>query len=159
MYVKRQLYLDCDGVLADFDQHFFDCFNMTPRLAEEKMGKETFWNIIQFGTDDFYKNLPLMPGANDLFDAVEHLRPLILTGCPLGGWAEPQKVDWGRHYFPGTPVVTCMSRDKRDYCKPGDVLVDDRPHYKDLWEEAGGIFILHTSAERSISALRFYNIL
>ena len=35
--------------------------------------------------------------------------------------------------------------------QPGDILIDDWPKYKHLWEEAGGIFILHTSAAQSIA--------
>jgi len=28
----------------------------------------------------------------DLFEAVAPMRPVILTGCPRGGWAQPQKL-------------------------------------------------------------------
>ena len=41
----------------------------------------------------------------------------------------------------------------------GDVLIDDRAKYRHLWEEAGGIFIHHTSASSSIEALRQLEIL
>jgi hypothetical protein len=32
----------------------------------------------------------------------------------------------------------------------GDVLVDDWPKYRHLWEAAGSIFILHENADKSI---------
>jgi hypothetical protein len=95
-----------------------------------------------------------MPDARELFDAVRHLRPIILTGCPRGGWAEMQKLAWAAEHFPGTPMVVCRARDKCDYCVPGDILIDDRPQYRDRWEKAGGAFIHHTSAKESISELR-----
>lgn len=155
--IRRQIYIDCDGVLADFDKHFKDCFGMEPQLFEEAYGKKEFWQVIQYGTEHFYLNLPLMEGAKQLMDAVIHTRPIILTGCPMGGWAEPQKVEWARSLFLGVPMVTCMSRDKSDYCLPGDVLVDDREHYKDLWEDEGGVFITHKNAFQSISSLKFFN--
>ena len=47
-----------------------------------------------------------------------------------------------------------MARDKCEFATPGAVLVDDRPQYAHLWEERGGIFVLHTSAAASIAALR-----
>ena len=94
-----------------------------------------------------------MPDALDLFEAVEALRPIILTGCPRGGWAEPQKLAWAAEHFPGIPMVVCASKDKRDYCKPGDVLIDDRPKHRAKWEDAGGVWITHNSARQSIDAL------
>lgn len=145
-----RLYLDCDGVLADFDSAIIDHFGEPPPRPEERLGSEAFWQAVR-SIPGFYRNLPLMPDAKKLFAAVEHLRPIILTGCPLGGWAQPQKIAWAVEHFPGTPMITCASRDKRVYCKPGDVLIDDRPHYSRLWAEAGGIFIQHYSAEKSIA--------
>jgi hypothetical protein len=103
--------------------------------------------------------LPLTPDARLLFDAVAHLHPIILTGCPMGGWAEPQKVEWAAEHFPGTEIITCMSREKYLHMQPGDVLVDDYLKYRDRWEEAGGIFIHHTSAKSTIAALKRIGLL
>ncbi|MEO6579952.1 MAG: hypothetical protein ABIN83_02225 [Sphingomicrobium sp.] len=148
------LFLDCDGVLADFDAGACAALDgLTPRLFEERHSRREFWKRLA-QTPNFYATLPLMPDAKLLFDAVERLRPTILTGLPLGEWAAPQKVAWAEHHFPGTPIITCMARDKVRYMKPGDVLVDDREDHRLKWEDAGGIFITHENAERSIAALR-----
>ncbi len=149
-----KLFLDCDGVLADFDAGSRALLGgMTPHQFEERHGKREFWRRLA-NAPDFYNTLPLMADAQDLFDAVAHLRPTILTGLPLGTWAAPQKVAWAERHFPGTPIITCMARDKVRYMAEGDVLVDDRADHRGKWEEAGGIFILHEKAERSIAALR-----
>lgn len=139
-----RLYLDCDGVLADFDTAFESRFGHPPREYEDTHGTKVFWRNIREDAPEFYRRLPLMPHAKELFAAVEDLRPIILTGCPLGGWAEMQKLAWAAEHFPGIPMITCMSKDKRLYCKPGDVLVDDMLRYKDRWEDAGGVFIHFT---------------
>jgi hypothetical protein len=90
----------------------------------------------------------------ELYQAVAHLNPILLTGCPDGGWAEPQKIAWAAHHFPRAKIITCRSKDKSLYIqKPGDVLVDDYLRYKHLWEQAGGIFVHHVSAKRSIAHL------
>jgi hypothetical protein len=47
-----------------------------------------------------------------------------------------------------------MARDKDRYLEAGDVLVDDREDHRSKWEDAGGIFVTHKNAERSIAALR-----
>jgi hypothetical protein len=103
--------------------------------------------------------LPLLPDARKLFEVVKHLNPVILTGCPLGGWAEGQKHRWAATHFPGTRMIVCMAREKSMHMKPGDVLVDDYVKYKDLWEDAGGIFIHHTSADKTIAELRRIGLL
>jgi hypothetical protein len=153
-----QLFLDCDGVLADFDTAAEQVFGMPSRQAEQKLGAKQFWRKLR-NHDDFYGSLPLLRDARKLFDAVKHLNPIILTGCPLGGWAEGQKHRWATTHFPGTRMITCMAREKRMHMKPGDVLVDDFLKFKDIWEEAGGIFIHHTSADRSIAELHRIGLL
>jgi hypothetical protein len=146
----KRLFLDCDGVLADFDGAFTARFGHPPRAYEARHGSAALWRDIRKEQPLFYLYLPLLPDARELYDAVAHLEPTILTGCPAGGWAEPQKVAWAGVHFPGVPMITCLSRDKREHCRPGDVLVDDYAKYRSLWEEAGGVFILHRSAAESI---------
>jgi len=149
----RHLFLDCDGVLADFDFAARQLFGMESHAAEEALGSKEFWRRIRT-SGDFYRRLPLVADALELYRAVAHLKPTILTGCPPGEWSEPQKIEWAQEYFPGVPMITCASREKfRHIAHPGDVLVDDYLRYKDLWEQAGGIFIQHTSAQDSIRKL------
>ena len=149
-----KLFLDCDGVLADFDAGAREILGgMTPEQFEERHSKREFWRRLA-DAPDFYNSLPLMPDAQILFDAVAHLRPTILTGLPLGKWAAPQKVAWAERHFPGTPIITCMARDKVRYMASGDVLVDDRADHRARWENAGGSFVTHKNAERSLAALR-----
>jgi hypothetical protein len=151
----KRLYIDCDGVLADFDGGFERMFGMPPKAYEEMHGIEEFWRAIRHARPGFYLTLRLLPETRELMTAVSDLRPIILTGCPRGGWAETQKLRWARKHFPGIPMVTCMASDKRLYCQPGDVLVDDLEKYRHLWEKAGGKFILHRdvpSTMRQINA-------
>ena len=151
----RQLYLDCDGVLADFDKSATAILGAPPRRYEERHGIGRFWKMLA-SAPDFYFSLPLMPDAMQLFDAVKHLDPIILTGLPRGNWAADQKMRWAAKHFPGVRMITCMARDKRDHAKEGDVLVDDNSKYRHLWEQAGGIFVHHKNAAQSIEELREY---
>jgi hypothetical protein len=152
-YKMNQLFLDCDGVLADFDTAAEQIFNQNSREAEATVGTDSFWNRLS-GRDNFYGNLPLLPDAMQLYQAVAHLKPIILTGCPQGGWSEPQKVEWAARHFPGVPIITCRSKEKFLHLRhPGDILVDDYLKYRHLWEEAGGIFVHHTSARETIDRL------
>jgi hypothetical protein len=148
----RQLYLDCDGVLADFDAGAVKLFGMKPRAFQERYGAGKMWARLA-SAPDFYGTLPLMPGATELFEAVRHLEPVILTGLPRGNWAAPQKVRWAATHFPGTRIITCMAVDKRNHAKEGDVLVDDMLKHAHLWEGAGGIFVHHRTVPETMQAL------
>ena len=147
-----QLYLDCDGVLADFERAATALFGMGSRQFEKRYGPPAFWKKIA-AHPDFYGTLPLMPDAMRLFDAVRHLDPVILTGLPRGNWAAPQKVRWAAEHFPGTRIITCLAADKRQHAREGDILVDDTLKYRDLWTGAGGVFVHHRDAESSIAEL------
>jgi hypothetical protein len=114
--MARQLYLDCDGVLADFDKGATAILGLPPRAFEQRHGLRKFWARLA-EAPDFYFGLPLMPDAMRLFEAVRHLDPIILTGLPRGNWAADQKVRWAAHHFPGTRIITTMARDKRDHCR------------------------------------------
>jgi hypothetical protein len=153
--MTRQLFLDCDGVLADFDKSATAILGLPPRAFEKRHGLGRFWQKLA-SAPDFYFGLPLIPDAMELFEAVRHLRPIILTGLPRGTWAADQKVRWAAEYFPGTRIITTLARDKRNHAKPGDVLVDDQLRHRHLWEEMGGIFIHHRNARRTLAELSRY---
>jgi hypothetical protein len=152
--VRKQphLFLDCDGVLADFDAGAKRILGMTPAAFEERHGKSEFWKRLA-RTRNFYGDLSQMPDAQQLFQAVKHLKPTILTGLPLGRWAAPQKERWAAEHFPGVPIITTMARQKYLHMEPGDVLVDDRENHRHLWENAGGIFVHHRNAEDTLRQL------
>lgn len=152
--MARQLYLDCDGVLADFEKGATAVLGMSPRAFEKRHGLGRFWAKLA-RAPDFYFGLPLLPDAMRLFETVKHLDPIILTGLPQGNWAAEQKVRWAK-YFPGTRIITTLARDKRDHAQPGDVLVDDQLRHAHLWEEAGGIFLHHRNADETLTRLKDY---
>lgn len=148
-----RVYLDCDGVLADFDKGASALLGMAPRMFEKRHGLGRFWKALA-QAPDFFAELEPLPDAMELFDAVRHLNPAILTGLPRGQWAEPQKRRWAEKHFPGVEVITTRAALKREYCSPGDALVDDLEKHRALWEGAGGRFVLHRGAASSIAELR-----
>ncbi len=149
---EPSLFLDADGVLADFDAGAKALFGMSVAAFEARRGRREFWRRLS-SAPDFYGSLPQMPDAPILFEAVKHLRPTILTGLPLGNWAAPQKVRWAAEHFPGVPIITCMARDKHKYMKPGDVLVDDRENHRAAYEAEEVVFVHHKNAEDSLRQL------
>jgi len=147
-----RLFLDADGVLADFDLGARRLLRMSSKEFIAKHGRGAFWKRLATAKN-FYGGLSKMPDADRLFAAVKHLEPTILTGLPLGSWAAPQKVEWAAAHFPGVPIITCMARDKHKHMHRGDVLVDDREKHRAAYEEAGVVFVHHRNAEDSLRQL------
>lgn len=126
-------------MLADFDAGATEILGMAPAAYERRFGLRKFWQALA-AAPDFFGGLKLMPDALELFEAVRHRTPVILTGLPRGAWAEGQKRRWAA---PGVEVITTSAALKSEYCHPGDALVDDREKFRHLWEREGGVFIHH----------------
>ena len=139
----RTLYVDLDGVMADFDGAFPAVFGLDHRsLADDEM-----WGHIN-GHPSFFRDLPPMAGAVEFFRSVEHLSPVILTACPKSNYAHvaAQKRAWVRAHLSRTCLVLPVmgGRHKPLFMhQPGDVLIDDFGKNCAAWTEAGGIAIKH----------------
>jgi 5'(3')-deoxyribonucleotidase len=147
-----RLFLDADGVLADFDRGARQLLGASPKEYIAQHGRGAFWKKLA-KAPNFFGALPEMPDARMLFDAVKHLKPTILTGLPMGNWSAPQKVKWAAEHFPGVAIITCLARDKHQHMHPGDVLVDDREKHRALYESEGVVFVHHKNAEDSLRQL------
>lgn len=144
MTSNRRLYLDLDGVMADFDAYFPQLFGVDHRDQAD----ETMWAMIN-SHPAFFRTMPLCPGAKEFFDSVEYLTPSILTACPKSDYANvaSQKRGWVREHLSARVTVLPVQggRAKPLFMhQPGDVLVDDFERNCEAWEAAGGIAIHHT---------------
>lgn len=146
--------VDMDGVVADFDGHYTKLFGYRPTRWPDPDTVD--WAKIA-NVPNFFATIPMMQGAQELLQAVHSTgRPWrMLTGVPKSiDLVANDKVDWIRaRVVPPPPVMCCRSRDKYLHCQRGDILIDDYLKYRHLWENAGGVFIHHTSAESSIKKL------
>ena len=148
-----RLYFDSDGVLADFDAGVEQDLGMSPSDAMDAYGVSAFWEALE-RLPNFYGFLPLIDGAADLVKAGESLRPLVLTGCPLGNWSQSQKINWAANHFPGLPVICCATKDKVLFCQDGDILIDDSPKNCAAWEDHGGQAIHFENTPQAIADLK-----
>lgn len=157
-----QVFLDSDGVLADFDTLAGEILGMPPREFERVKhtgGAAEMWKRLYEHEDFFYK-IPKMPDADELVQGVIDMGfdPIVLTGIPSkdgSDWAIGQKMRWYAEKYPDLPVITCKSKDKLLHMIEGkhNVLIDDWTQHKAAWERAGGTFIVHTSAKKSLQDL------
>jgi hypothetical protein len=149
------IYLDLDGVLANFDKRASEVVGMDHYRFSFIHGQKEFWRRLS-ACGDFFGSLELMPDARQLLQAVEGHDVSILTALPSTDkdLVEEQKREWvAKHISPDMHVTCCMSVEKPNYCNYGDVLIDDRAVNEERWILAGGHFILHTTALNSIEKL------
>lgn len=147
-----RLFVDLDGVLADFEG---GCRIRTGCSPDDFRDLSSMWEALKPPKcRDFYATLPLMPGAMELWRSLEHLRPTILTGLPRGNWAEPQKRAWvRRHFGRQVAVICCLAHEKPQFARRGDVLLDDTLKAQEGWEAVGGVFVHFTSATAAMQTL------
>lgn len=151
MTAVPRLFLDMDGVLADFDAGYARAFGRRP----DKAADDVDWDAVG-RTAGFYASLPPMPDLDVLWAYAAPLEPIVLTGIPSN---VPEALDnkkaWVRRILGDeVPVIGCRSSEKATYGHPGDVLVDDWEKYRHLWVQMGGVWIAHRSAAETVAQLR-----
>ena len=150
-----KIYLDLDGVMADFDTHFIEYFDAKPNDFEDGQ----MWKMIN-GYDQFYANLPMMKDAKKLFDFLnERFDVSILTACPRSNYknAAMQKRQWVRKHLSKDVVIIPMMGgvNKAMFMhEPGDILIDDMEKNCNAWKEQGGVAIQHNSVEETLDILK-----
>lgn len=151
--MSKRIYLDLDGVMADFDANFPAVFGLDHR----SMADDDMWAKIN-SHPSFFRDMPHCPGSLEFYADIEHLNPIILTACPKSNYAHAatQKRAWVReHLGPNITVLPVMGgRNKPLFMHaPGDVLIDDFERNCDAWTEAGGVAILHRDFRSTMTAL------
>ena len=145
-----QIFVDMDGVLADFDTGHEIVFG----LRSCKKADNVDWQAVR-AVVGFYERLPPMPDMQELWAHVAKYRPIILTGVPSSvAEAADNKRAWVRkHIGSHVEVRCCRSSEKSLHAQVGDILIDDWEKYCHLWLARGGRWVTHRSAAESIREL------
>jgi 5'(3')-deoxyribonucleotidase len=153
------LYLDMDGVVADFDEYAARTLELSPSggIYPDEVWYELAANA------RLYRDLIKTLYADDLvsecrdFTLTKEYDLKFLTAVPKGNdvpWAFYDKVLWAQQHFPGIAVMFGpYSKDKWQHCRPGDILIDDRLSNIEQWRVAGGIAIHHTNIDATLYEL------
>lgn len=142
--VMPVVYLDMDGVLADFDAGYRKRFGKSADLHakdDPNTGKLV-------GTD-FFATLPKLPEADKLVAAVVKLfGGYSICTSPLRGDHEnsgQHKTQWIKDNLSPQPDKIVVTGKKDSYAKGINVLVDDKPKNIDNWNSRGGVGILYNA--------------
>jgi len=139
------LYIDMDGVVADFNTRAREVLGTTT-------GDGNKWETGQWAKlrdlPNLYLDLPKMPQADDIINLARRFRDelgwpvYMLTAVPKGNDvpdAFHDKILWIQKYYPDMRVrFGPWGHTKHERCEPGDILVDDRTSNCEEWRNAGG---------------------
>jgi 5'(3')-deoxyribonucleotidase len=146
----RTVYLDLDGVVANFDQRYLDVTGV--EFASISSPTER-WGKLKGKEKGFYEGILPYKGYEAFVDKLlaflheGHFRIHVLTALPLMlnmPSAGAEKAAWCHKYLPKFPTTLCrFSQDKQYMAKHGDILIDDNPRNVAQWMKQGGIAIRH----------------
>ena len=147
-----KLFVDSDGVFAHFDRNVEERFGYHP----DDMDDDKMWELITANKDAFWTEMPVMPGAQELWAFLIQFNPTVLTGVNKSHYEEAaaMKRIWWEKHFGHADVITCLAKDKvLHMANPGDILIDDFERNTKRWEKAGGVGIVHTDNASTIAQL------
>ena len=157
-----KVYLDMDGVIANFNKRFEDISGMSPKEFEAKYGTKEFWNLIDEDNKiSFWVGIEEMPGAKALVDYVKKYNFELLTSPSAKKQSYLGKLLWVRNHsslFGGKPRVNFKrAKEKhlvKDKLTEKDILIDDREDTIERWNTAGGTGIHYKSASQVLNDLK-----
>jgi 5'(3')-deoxyribonucleotidase len=155
------LYLDMDGVLADFNHRAREVLKASSSderaAADRGRWPEAEWKKLKH-VPNFYRHLPKTDIADRLVTLARKFRDelgwevRILTAIPKGNDmpdAFQDKMEWMQEHYPDLRVnFGPYSKDKHRHARPGDYLVDDRRDNCREWTEANGVAIKVDDSDR-----------
>lgn len=156
---RPRVYLDLDGVMADFDAHFPATFGLDHR----GMADNAMWETIN-AHPSYFRDMPPYPGAVAFFAEIKHLDPIVLTACPSSNYAHVarQKRAWTREHLSKDIVILPVMGGKNKALfmhAPGDILIDDFRRNALAWEAEGGVAVLHRNFDDTRATLKMLGLL
>lgn len=140
-----QVFLDLDGVFADFDARVLRLTGKHPG----ELSRNDLWKAVN-RDKRFFAELELIEGCMLLWEATRDMEPIFLTGAPSSRVFQEQKREWVARVFGSEFAVHVVPKKlKQEFSGPGRVLIDDTPANIEQWEARGGHGILHTGDHAS----------
>lgn len=148
---RLQVFLDLDGVFADFNARVIRLTGRHP----DRLDRARLWRAVN-RDKHFFAELELIEGCLALWEATRDLEPVFLTGAPSSRKFQQQKREWvARMFGPQFTVHVVPRKMKQHFSGPRKILIDDSPDNIAQWIARGGIGILHQGDHAAtVSVLR-----
>jgi len=153
-----KIYLDMDGVVADFERRYTEMFGKTPLEARDQ--KEFNPNWKEFIETEQFKYLDWYPGGQELLKFISTLPVQVEMLTSSGGQKYHEKVAAQKVYWlvakniPYFANVVSGRKLKANYATPQTILVDDTEDVIQVFNRAGGHGILHKDVNVTIEKIK-----
>lgn len=149
-----KIFLDMDGVICDWEAQFKRYSGGVPvEVYDAEYGKKKRYFFVRKNSPEYYATMPYMTDASILLNYIKKFPVEILSHAPDEyaaegklAWLQNNKIDYN-------PILVNHSNEKASFAMPNCILIDDKPENIKQFRDAGGIGILHRSANETIAEL------
>jgi len=156
-----KLYLDMDGVIANFEKRYIELFGESPGSSRDRKQFSNNWTVFVEGKN--FETLNWWPGGPELITYVQknfsHENVEILTssgGNKYHSEVEVQKNVWIKKMNLSEKWkvnVVAGRKLKAEFATPDSILIDDTLDVIEAFNKAGGIGIHHKDVGNTIMLL------
>ena len=149
---QYKIFVDMDGVLVDFEDGYERLTGKNIKGNHVK-GDADFWQPITDAGIKFWAGLKWMPDGKELWSYIKPYNPKILSAPSREESSKIGKHVWVKNNISDTKLILRSAERKQELSELNAILIDDREDNIQQWKDAGGIGILHTSANNTINEL------
>ena len=154
-----KIYLDMDGVIANFEKRYIELFNESPGSSRDR--KEFSNNWTKFIEGKNFETLDWWPGGPELITYLGKNRLEVEILSSSGGnkyhdLVVEQKKKWIETFnLPETWKINIVAgrKKKAEFATPDSILIDDTLDVIEAFNKAGGIGIHHKDVGNTIMLL------
>ena len=158
---KTKVYLDMDGVLADFFTEYAKVAGIESGNYKEIPPAKTDPTLQKIVGTDFFARLPKTTSADQIVTmSMKLFGSYSICSSPLRGdheGSEKWKKVWIQKHLNPPPFEIIITANKAKFAKQADgtpnILIDDREKNIASWENAGGIGIKYQADEDSLQVI------
>ena len=156
-----EVYIDLDGVLADFFAEYAKAAGISSGKYREVPPNKNVPTLDSMVGTDFFSKLPKFSSSDQLIEMIISIfGKYNICSSPLRGDhknSEKHKKIWIKEQLSHQPEKIIISPHKHSWAKQPDgtpnILIDDRGNNITLWEHAGGIGIKYQADEDGLEKI------
>lgn len=143
----KDIYVDMDGVLCDFDTQCVRYLGLPFKSLEKLVGEKETWDSIHKIGEEFWLKMPWTLDGQELWNLLKQFKPIILSApaseIKYCAWTKAQWIK--NNIDENTPYLFTKAKFKQCLSKENSILIDDYELNISQWNSGKGIGITYTT--------------